>query len=45
MMEAAGIEGNFNKNSLRATKASRMYTKNVDEQLISEQTGHRSKCD
>ena len=44
MMEDAGIEGNFSNNSLRATTASRLYSKNVDEQLISEQTGHRSNA-
>ena len=44
MMEAAGIEGNFSNNSLRATTASRLYSKNVDKQLISEQTGHRSNA-
>ena len=44
MMEAAGIEGNFSNNSLRATTASRLYSKNVDEQLISEQIGHRSNA-
>ena len=40
MMEKAGIVGNFSNNSLRATTASRLYANNVDEQLITEQTGH-----
>ena len=39
-MEKAGTVGNFSNNSLRATTASRLYTNNVDEQLITEQTGH-----
>ena len=41
MMEKAGIVGNFSNNSLRAMTASRLYANNVDEQLITEQTGHR----
>ena len=44
MMEKAGIVGNFSNNSLRATAASRLYANNIDEQLITEQTGHRSNA-
>ena len=44
MMEKAGILGNFSNNSLRATTASRLYANNVDEQLITKQTGHRSNA-
>ena len=44
MMEKAGILGNFSNNSLRATTASRLYPYNVDEQLITEQTGHCSNA-
>ena len=40
----AGIEGNFTNHSLRATSASRMYNKNIPEQVIKEVTGHRSDC-
>ena len=43
-MEKAGIPGNFSNNSLRATTASRVYASKVDEQLITEQTGHRSNA-
>ena len=44
MMEKAGIVGNFSNNSLRATTATRLYANNVDEQLITEQTGHKSNA-
>ena len=44
MMEKASIVGNFSNNSLRATTASRLYANNVDEQLITEQTGHQSNA-
>ena len=40
----AGIEGKFTNHSLRATCASRMYDKNVPEQIIKETTGHKSEC-
>ena len=40
----AGLEGHFTNHSLRATCASRMYDKNVPEQIIKETTGHRSEC-
>ena len=39
-----GLTGNFTNHSLRASCASRMYDKNVPEQLIKEVTGHRSDC-
>ena len=39
MCETAGIEGRKTNHSLRATSATRLYQKNVDEQLICEQTG------
>ena len=39
-----GLEGYFTNHSLRATCASRMYAKNVPEQIIKETTGHRSAC-
>ena len=42
MMDIAGIEGYFTNHSLRGTTATRLYQKNVDEQLIKEITGHRS---
>ena len=40
----AGIEGHFTNHSLRATCASRMYDKNIPEQMIKEVTGHKSEC-
>ena len=43
-MEKAGILGNFSNNSLRATTACRLYANNVDEQLITKQTGHHSNA-
>ncbi len=42
MMKDAGIEGRFTNHSLRATTATRMYDKGIDEQLIKEVTGHKS---
>ena len=44
MIEKAGIVGNFSNNSLRATTASRLSANNIDEQLITEQTGHQSNA-
>ena len=44
LCKKAGIEENFTNHSLRASCASRMYDKNVPEQLINEVTGHRSDC-
>ena len=38
----AGFEGHFTYHSLRSTSATRMYEQGVDEQVISEVTGHRS---
>ena len=40
----SGIDGKFTNHSLRATCASRMFAKNVPEQIIKEITGHRSEC-
>ncbi len=34
--------GHFTNHSLRATAATRLYAAGVDEQLITEKTGHRS---
>ena len=39
---AAGISGYKTNHSLRATSASRLYQTGIDEQLITETTGHRS---
>ena len=44
LAEQAGLKGKFSNHSLRATAASRLYNANVDEQLISEVTGHRSNA-
>ena len=38
----AGFVGYYTNHSLRATAASRLYAKGVDEQLIMERTGHSS---
>ena len=40
----AGVEGKFTNHSLRATCASRMFQKNIPEQVIKEFTGHKSDC-
>ena len=40
----AGLEGNFTNHSLRITCASRMYERQMPEQMIKEITGHRSDC-
>ena len=39
---SAGVQGFKTNHSLRATSATRLYQKCVDEQLIMERTGHRS---
>ena len=44
MCKEAGVEGHYTNHSLRATCASRMYSKNIPEQIIKETTGHRSEC-
>ena len=40
----AGFKGYFTNHSLRATAATRLYSAGVDEQLITEKTGHRSSA-
>lgn len=42
MMSEAGLSGQFSNHSLRATSATRMYQSGIDEQVITEVTGHRS---
>ena len=42
MMPMAGIDGYFTNHSLRHATATRLFNKDVDEQLIQEQTGHNS---
>ncbi|KAL5007210.1 hypothetical protein ScPMuIL_016016 [Solemya velum] len=42
LCEEAGLEGFFTNHSLRASCASRLFENGVDEQLITERTGHRS---
>ncbi len=42
MMKDAGIKGRFTNHSLRASMATCMFRKGVDEQLIKEVTGHKS---
>ena len=44
MCKEAGLVGKFTNHSLHATCASRMYDKDVPEQLIKEVTGHHSEC-
>ncbi len=38
----AGIEGHFTNHSLHSTSATRMYQAGIEEQVITEVTGHRS---
>lgn len=42
MCTEAGLQGFRSNHSLRATAATRLYECGVDEQIISEVTGHRS---
>ena len=44
IMQDGGLanDGNFSNHSLRASTATRLFRDGVDEQLIQEQTGHRS---
>ncbi|CAG2234520.1 unnamed protein product [Mytilus edulis] len=44
LCKGAQFSGNFTNHSLRATAATRLYAAGVDEQLISEKTGHRSSA-
>ena len=44
LAEEAGLKGNYSNHPLRATAASHFDNANVDEQLISEVTGHRSNA-
>ncbi|XP_033752677.1 uncharacterized protein KIAA1958-like [Pecten maximus] len=44
LCEQAGFQGLFTNHSLRATAATRLYSAGIDEQLISEKTGHRSNA-
>ncbi len=42
LTKCAGLCGHFTNHSLRATAATRLFHKGVDEQVIKEVTGHRS---
>lgn len=42
LCKGAGLDGFYTNHSLRATAATRLFEEGVDEQLISEKTGHRS---
>ncbi|KAK6167160.1 hypothetical protein SNE40_021255 [Patella caerulea] len=44
LCQSAGIIGYFTNHSLRATAATRLYQAGVDEQLMTEKTGHRSNA-
>ena len=44
LYEQARFKGYFKNHSLRATEATRLYDAGVDEQLITEKTGHRSSA-
>ncbi|XP_033756302.1 uncharacterized protein KIAA1958-like [Pecten maximus] len=44
LCEQAGFQGFFTNHCLRATAATRLYSAGIDEQLISEKTGHRSNA-
>ncbi len=42
LCQAAGLPGHYSNHSLRSTTATRLYDQNLDEQQISEITGHKS---
>lgn len=42
LCKIAGFTGHYTNHSLRATAATRLYDAGIDEQLITEKTGHRS---
>lgn len=44
LMQKAEIDGYFTMHSLRASAATRLYSNNIEEQKISEITGHRSSA-
>ena len=44
LAKAAGLVSNYSNHLLLATAASRLYNANVDEQLITEVTGHHSNA-
>ncbi|CAC5394689.1 unnamed protein product [Mytilus coruscus] len=44
VMGKAGIDGFYTNHSLRATTATLLFNANIPEQLIREQTGHRSNA-
>ena len=44
MCSKADFVGNFTNHSGKVTCATRLFEKNVDEQLIMRQTGHRSNA-
>jgi hypothetical protein len=44
MCSKAGLSGNFTNHSGKVTCATRLFERNVDEQLIMRQTGHRSNA-
>ena len=44
MMAEAGVKGHFTNHSLRVTTATRMFQAGLPEQLIKQQTGHKSEA-
>jgi hypothetical protein len=44
MMQMAGYHGYYTNHSLRATTATRLFKEHIPEQMIMEQTGHRSNA-
>lgn len=44
LMDECGIPGYYTLHSLRASCATRLYNRGIDEQLITEVTGHRSNA-
>ena len=42
MMKRGGVEGNFKNHSMTKSTCTRLFRKEVDPQLIKEQTGHKS---
>ena len=43
-MEVGGVEGYFCNHGTRKSTQTRLFQKDVDSQLIHEQTGHRSEA-
>lgn len=42
MCQKVGLEGHYSNHSLRGTSTMRMYQAGIEEQVVTEVTGHRS---